>query len=141
MGYPIPPARIMFDTEDRRELVERRMEFVEEMTKATIAGNVGETTWGGAVDPDRPDDFRIGNQVIGLVRRDSARAAEVRKALEDVEMAKSMDGGNFIGGSSQYLAKEWTLTNPLATGLIPYDLEAPAKLLTPRPTPRFGVAV
>ena len=33
------------------------------------------------------------------------------------------------------LEKEWTLTNPVSTGLVPFDLEAPAKLLTPRPTP------
>lgn len=135
MGYPIPPAQIMFDTNDRKEMVERRTEFVEEMTKATIAGNVGETTWGGAIDPDRPDEFRIGNQVIGRVRRDPARSAEVSKALMDVEMAKSIDGSSYTGGRSEYLSKEWTLTNPVSTGLVPYDLEAPAKLLTPRPTP------
>lgn len=109
MGLPIPPAQILFDTNDRREMVERRMEFVEEMTKATIAGNVGETTWGGSIDPDRPDNFRIGNQVIGSIRRDPSRAVEVRKALDDVEMAKSIDPGNWTGGRSQYLSKEWTL--------------------------------
>ena len=33
------------------------------------------------------------------------------------------------------LVKDLTLTNPLSTGYVAYDLEAPAKLLTPRPTP------
>ncbi|EOD66899.1 hypothetical protein [Amycolatopsis vancoresmycina] len=37
------------------------------------------------------------------------------------------------------LAKDWTLTNPNATGLVPYDLEAPAKLLVPRLTPLRNV--
>lgn len=117
MGYPIPPAQIMFDTDDRREMVERRTEFVEEMTKATVAGNVGETVWDGAIDPQRPDEFRIGNQVVGRVRRDTSRAAEMRKAMDDVEMAKSVYDTPFQGGRSEYLSKEWTLTNPVSTGL------------------------
>ena len=128
MGLPIPPSQILFDTDDRREMVDRRLEFVEEMTKATIAGNVGETQWGEAIDPQRPDDYRIGNQVIGALRRDPSRASEVRKALDDVEMVKSVgdsNGTQWLGGRSEYLSKEWTLTNPLSTGLIPYDLEAP----------------
>lgn len=33
------------------------------------------------------------------------------------------------------IAKEITLTNPLSTSFAAFDLEAPAKLLTPRPTP------
>lgn len=33
------------------------------------------------------------------------------------------------------LQKDLTLTNPLSTGYVAYDLEAPAKMLTPRPTP------
>lgn len=37
------------------------------------------------------------------------------------------------------LNKDWTLTNPNATGLVPYDLEAPAKLLVPRLTPLRNV--
>lgn len=37
------------------------------------------------------------------------------------------------------LNKDWTLTNPNSTGLVPYDLEAPAKLLVPRLTPLRNV--
>lgn len=33
------------------------------------------------------------------------------------------------------LVKDLTLTSPLSTGLVAFDLEAPAKLLAPRPTP------
>src|SRR5206468_6928133 len=33
------------------------------------------------------------------------------------------------------LAKDWSLTFPNSSGLVPYDLEAPAKLLVPRQTP------
>lgn len=33
------------------------------------------------------------------------------------------------------LAKDWTPTNPVSTGLVPYDLEGPAKVLVPLNTP------
>ena len=33
------------------------------------------------------------------------------------------------------IVKDITLTSPISTGLVAFDLEAPAKLLTPRPTP------
>ena len=33
------------------------------------------------------------------------------------------------------VSKEWTLSSPVPTGITPFDLEAPTKLLFPRPTP------
>lgn len=33
------------------------------------------------------------------------------------------------------IQKDWTPTNPIASGLVPYDLEAPAKMLVPKYTP------
>src|SRR6266545_2200127 len=59
-------------------------------------------------------------------------------------LTKSVDPDTLAGVAGQLeqlkasmadLGKDLTLTSPLSTGLIPYDLEAPAKLLTPRPTP------
>ena len=35
----------------------------------------------------------------------------------------------------QDIVKDLTLTSPISSGLVAFDLEAPAKLLTPRPTP------
>jgi hypothetical protein len=35
-------------------------------------------------------------------------------------MAKSAGNADF-----EAFAKEWSLTNPISTGLVPYDLEAP----------------
>ena len=100
------------------------MEFVEEMTKATAAGVTGETVFGGVFDTDRPSDFPIAS-----VRRDPSRSAKVREALDGAEMAKSsIDGGSWTGSRSEMFSKEWTLTNPLSTGLVPYDLEAPELL-------------
>ena len=45
MAY-VPPAKQLFaDADSPRELVARREEFVQEMTKATVAGLVGETVF------------------------------------------------------------------------------------------------
>ncbi len=33
------------------------------------------------------------------------------------------------------LAKEWSLTNPISTGILAFDLEAPSKLIFPRSSP------
>ncbi len=40
-----------------------------------------------------------------------------------------------LAGQQADIVKDLTLTSPLATGYVAYDLEAPAKMLTPRPTP------
>lgn len=139
----LPKADIMYDIgpkagetrrslnrDERSELVDRHENFVEEMTKATAAGLYGETTWGDPVDSDRPKNFPIPQ-----IRREPSRSSEVRKALDDVEMAKGLSESSWSGSRSEALSKEWTLSNPISTGLLPFDLEAPAKLLTPRPTP------
>ena|ERR1022692_2161677 len=132
--YAVPKADVLYDigprpgesrrpltAEERHDMVDRHEMFVEEMTKATVAGLTGETTWGNLIDQDRPKDFPIMS-----VRHDAARAADVRKALDDVEMAKSVSGDQVWSGSrAEVLSKEWTLTNPVSTGLVPYDLEAP----------------
>ena len=108
-----------------REIAEAREEFVQEMTKATVAGLTGATQF-GVGEPDQR------HFPIMPVKHDPSRSNLVQKGLEDYEMAKSAEPAH---GAWDRLSKEWTLTNPVGTGLVPYDLEAPAKLLTPRPTP------
>lgn len=144
--YAIPKADVLYDIgpgvgeksrrltgDERREMVDRHEQFVDEMTKATVAGFSGETQWGDAVDPERPSAFPIMK-----MRRETSRATETHRLMGEVEMAKGLSESRFQGARGEFLSKEWTLTNPLSTGLVPFDLEAPAKLLTPRPTPRWG---
>ena len=126
MAYALPPVRQLFgDAETPREMAERKEELVQEMTKATIAGLTGETTWG-------PKDPNFMDSPIGGVVNKPSRSARVEKAYGDYELAKSVEAQPTAWDNLQ---KEWTLSNPVTTGLVPYDLEAPAKLLTPRPTP------
>ena len=62
-------------------------------------------------------------------------------ALERLASSKSLDAGalaglqNALAAQRDVINKEITLTVPLASSFAAYDLEAPAKLLTPRPTP------
>ena len=119
-----------------REVTEDRQLFLEEMRKATIAGLNGEVDF----VMGRPGDTAIGHvtspygetRQLPPIARNESRREIVRKAVDDYDMAKSAGPVDF-----ESFAKEWSLTNPISTGLVPYDLEAPAKLLTPRPTPQF----
>lgn len=130
VGPGLGEPKRSLNSAERAEMVDRHELFVEEMTKATVSGLSGETTWGDAIDPERPHAFPVLK-----ARRESSRTTETRKILDEVEMAKGVSGRHFDGARAERLSKEWTLSNPVATGLLPFDLEAPAKLLTPRPTP------
>ena len=146
MGLPVPSARELIDgvssadelaargsvtraAKSAREVSDTFDEFKQEMTKATIAGLSGATTWVSA--PDAAKGF-VGTAQVAPIAHDYSRSADVSKALSDYEVAKSAEGP---AQAWDRMSKEWTLSNPVSTGLVPFDLEAPAKLLTPRPTP------
>jgi hypothetical protein len=73
-----------------------------------------------------------------------APQADPISTLEALAANKSLTGDAMNGLNTalaaqrmamQDIQKEITLTNPLSTSFAAFDLEAPAKLLTPRPTP------
>ena len=116
-----------------RELSTRNDEYIKAMTEAVAKGIEGETVFANRHDSGAP-----------MIGHTSGRDENVTKALEELyetsRMVKSADSVMLKGlgankAQVETLSKEWSLTNPLSTGLVPYDLEAPAKLLTPRPTP------
>ena len=113
-----------------RDVRDERQEFLEEMTKATIAGLNGDTDFVRGTPDQVAQGYIPGRGPVMPIATNPTRREAVRKAMDDFEMAKS--AGTADWGE---LEKEWTLTNPVSTGLVPFDLEAPAKLLTPRPTP------
>jgi hypothetical protein len=134
MGYPVPSARELTDgvtsaaelaergslnrvSKSARQVSDEYAEFTAEMMKATIAGLTGETQW----DEKHEAHGFVGNSQVAPIRHEVSRSAQVRKAQDDYEMAKS------AGTTSSWgeFEKEWSLTTPVATGLVPYDLEAP----------------
>jgi len=69
---------------------------------------------------------------------------DATKQLETLAMSKSLTPDALASlqtaltaqrGAVGDINKEITLTNPLSTSFAAFDLEAPAKMLTPRPTP------
>ena len=116
-----------------RELTERNDEFAKVMAEAVAKGLVGETIIGRMHDSGAP-----------MIGHASDKREYVSKALDELyetsRMVKSADDAlikslGVYNPQVETMSKEWSLTNPVSTGLVPYDLEAPAKLLTPRPTP------
>lgn len=72
----------------------------------------------------KPDMVKIAERVANLEKGLSADAA----ASMSGELAA-------LKGSLADMGKDWSLTFPNSAGLVPFDLEAPAKLLVPRQTP------
>jgi hypothetical protein len=69
---------------------------------------------------------------------------DASKQLEQLALSKSLAPDALASlqtalaqqrGATADIAKEITLTSPLSSSFAAFDLEAPAKLLTPRPTP------
>jgi hypothetical protein len=79
----------------------------------------------------------------GIVVDHSARATAIADRVDSISKSISPDllagvQGEIDALKSTVLAdvgKDWSLTFPNSTGLVPYDLEAPSKLLVPRLTP------
>jgi len=131
----MPPARQMFsdlydadgEVKSSKALINRREEFINAMSKATYDGLTGRTFFDGETVDSTP-----------LVKSREAAAAELRESATRSGFAKSAGAFDYNPGRSYGygpIVKEWTLQNPIPSGLVPYDLEQPAKILVPRPTP------
>ena len=67
---------------------------------------------------------------------DPAAALEVlSKSLSPEQTASLQEALASQGGMVADLGKDINLTSPISSGLVPYDLEAPAKMLFPVKTP------
>jgi hypothetical protein len=111
------------------KLAERHDQFVKAMTAATAEAVSG-------------DVIQIPQQSgVPLIKSRRSYTRELNNSVQN-GLSKSMADpaqmrlDEFLAGpSSTALAKEFTLTNPIGTGLVPFDLEAPAKLIFPKTTP------
>ncbi len=126
----LPPSGDMFADADRPvDIVDRKERLVKAMTEATVNGVRGETYFDGTHDTGAAlVNSRTKVQKAINRKLDAGGSGIAKSALDAVDSALSLY-------SASSLAKEWSLGNPISTGLVPFDLEAPAKLLTPRPTP------
>jgi hypothetical protein len=122
------PSRDLFGTDDPVTLAEKKIAFDAAVSESFTKGVNGETQVAIPGVPSAP-----ANPLNAL-----------EGALADPALAKSIDAGTLAAVQQQVqvarsaqadIVKDFTLTSPLSSGLVPFDLEAPAKLLTPRPTP------
>jgi hypothetical protein len=87
--------------------------------------------------------FAVG-QGIDFTQQPTTAYGALTKALDTPEIVKGLSADALASVTSALaelksqqpdLVKDISPTSPLSTGLVAFDLEAPAKLLTPRPTP------
>jgi hypothetical protein len=82
-----------------------------------------------------PIDFsdRPANAYEVLTR--ALSSADVAKSMSPDSLASIVDALDGLKSQTPDLVKDINLTSPVGTGLVAFDLEAPAKVLAPRPTP------
>jgi hypothetical protein len=117
MALNAPKASDLFDGATPREAAERMEEFTGELGKSLSRGS---STPGQAPDADPT------TQIEALVANKSL-SADAAASLQNALTIQRSTMSN--------INKEITLNTPLNTSFAAFDLEAPSKLLTPRPTP------
>jgi hypothetical protein len=113
----MPKAKDLFGDVAPREAAELQEQYLGELNKSFANAS---TTPGVApqADPMAQMEALVANKSL------SPDAVSALNTALSTQRAISAD-----------IAKEITLTSPLSTSFAAFDLEAPAKLLTPRPTP------
>jgi hypothetical protein len=117
MALTPPKAADLFSDATPKEAAERFEEYSSELSKSLsnashVPGQAPQADPLATLEALAANKSLTGDAMNGL---NTALAAQ-RVAMQDIQ-------------------KEITLTSPLSTSFAAFDLEAPAKLLTPRPTP------
>jgi hypothetical protein len=117
MTLQAPKATDLFGDVTPREAVERMEDFTNELSKSLSSAS---SVPGQApqADPTAALEALVANKSL---------SPEASSGLQTALAAQRL--------AMQDIQKEITLTSPLSTSFAAFDLEAPAKMLTPRPTP------
>lgn len=118
-------ASDLYGTDNSREAAERHEAYLASLDVAVGKGLRGETVVPGA----QP----VANPTAAL--ESIANNAAITKGMAPDALASLTTALEAQRSAGADLVKDITLTSPISTGLVAFDLEAPAKLLTPRPTP------
>jgi len=132
----LPPARDLFDRGlTPSEVSQRYDDFIGKVSqaRARVIGmdDMAHNNSGRSIDWDAPT-APVGP--LGLLEKAAASPDLVKslspEALESLNSALAQ-----VKAQVPDLTKDISLTSPIASGLVAYDLEPAAKMLTPRPTP------
>jgi hypothetical protein len=123
-----------FDTDDPREVVTRLESLKDSLNKApnSRSGNFSPAL-PGYISPPPTAAEQIGHALDTLNGLNGLNLPDIGKGTSLGDTISSLTAQ--LATQQADLVKDLTLTSPLSTGYVAYDLEAPAKLLTPRPTP------
>lgn len=106
------PAEL-FGTNDPKELALRSEAFSDALNKSLMAADIA------ATKPELQVNKGFGLSPESIQQQIAAQ----REILKDITVGSTITSGAYSAGS------------PIGSGLVPFDLEAPAKFLAPRPTP------
>src|SRR5216110_773245 len=127
---PPTPSEMFSDTTDPVQIAKRFEDYKSTLAKSHAGAK------NDVFDPTAKCIVKGAN----AAPRNAEHVANITKSIPaDVLASIQGDLDALTKGVEGDLNKDWTLTNPNATGLVPYDLEAPAKLLVPRLTPLRNV--
>lgn len=117
MALEAPKAADLFDGATPVEAAERMEEFHSVLNKALANG------------VSTPGQAPVADPVAAMEQLAISKSlsAEASASLQNALTAQRM--------AMQDIQKDITLTSPLSTSFAAFDLEAPSKMLTPRPTP------
>lgn len=119
------PSEMFSDASNSGEVVSRFEAYKTALAETHARSHTGNFRWGGGQIIEKSTGGRIAERVENLTKSLSPDA--LAGIAGDLEAIKSAVAGD--------LNKDWTLFSPDSAGLVPFDLEAPAKLLVPRATP------
>lgn len=126
MGYAAPkPSEMFSDARNGAEVAERF-----ETYKTTLADSHAKAERGDST-------FVPGQGIVakGQGEQIAERVEAITKGLSPEALAGIQSELEALKGVTGDVGKDITLFSPNSTGLVPFDLEAPAKLLVPRQTP------
>jgi hypothetical protein len=130
MGLAVPQIDEMFsDTDNASERASRFEGF-----KGALDASAAKTAR-GEVRFQPGADVLEKSQSAGAQLEAMIQASELNKSVGADVLASLRTELDAVKAAEADLVKDISLTSPLSTGLVAYDLEAPAKLLVPRPTP------
>lgn len=125
MPYAAPtPSEMFSDTQDSTAVAQRFEQYKSTLSTSHKASQSGQVQFNG-------------QQIVkaGQAEQITARVEQITKSLSPDALASIQGELDALKSMQGDLNKDWSLFSPNSTGLVPYDLEAPAKLLVPRETP------
>ena len=134
MGFGKPTAKDMFSgAENAKELAHLSDEFTDSINKS-MSSSITDPSKVAAVKAGVMTFDQAADNGAGLAMS-SLEALASSKSLTPEALASLNTALASQRGVTEGINKEITLTSPLSSSFAAFDLEAPSKLLTPRPTP------